>query len=281
MKIGVIIQARATSTRLKGKIFKKLPYNSDVTVLEQVIRRVKRVNIVNEIIIATTINNEDDFIEIIAKKENVKIFRGSELNVLERFYLAATEHSLNVVVRITADCPCIDFEVIEDIIMNHINLENDYTSNTLIRSYPHGLDVEVFNYSVLKEAYENGRNNYEIEHVTPYIYKYNSHKFKIGNVLANNNVIMPNLRITLDTEEDYTLLCIIYDFLYKKNNYFNTIDIVNLVKKSDYLLNINKNIVQKQIFDSISEEYAFAIEILKKQDLFRMILFLEECWNDR
>ena len=107
MKIGAIIQARTSSTRFPKKVLKPLPYGGNVCVLQQDIRRVKRSKLLDEVIIATTINSEDDEIVEVAIKENTPYFRGSLDNVLERYYKAANEFNLDVVVRITSDCPCV------------------------------------------------------------------------------------------------------------------------------------------------------------------------------
>ena len=116
MKIGAIIQARTSSTRLPQKVLKPLPFNSKTNVLQQVIRRVSKSELIDEIIIATTIHDEDEKIVEVAKKENIKFYKGSLENVLERYYNAALENSLDVVVRITSDCPCADANIIDEII---------------------------------------------------------------------------------------------------------------------------------------------------------------------
>ena len=216
MKIAAIIQTRTSSTRLPGKVLKELPYNSGITCLEQVIRRLKKSKKIDDIVIATTEDKEDNEIVDIAKKEDVKYFRGSKENVLSRYYFAAKKNNIDVVVRITSDCPCIDVDITDLTIDAHINKVADYTSNSLTRTYPHGLDVEVFNFNALEEAYKNATKYYEKEHVTPYIYK-NPQKFKINIVKAPKELYASDIRITLDTEEDYALLCAVFDYLYPKN----------------------------------------------------------------
>ena len=276
LKIAAIIQARISSTRLPGKVLKELPFNSGITCLEQVIRRLKKSKKLNDIIIATTEEKEDENIIGIAEKKNVKYFRGSKENVLSRYYLAAKENNIDVIVRITSDCPCIDPDIIDLAIDAHINKMADYTSNTLTRTYPHGLDVEVFNFSALEEAYKKATKDYEKEHVTPYIYR-NPQKFKINVVKAPKELYAPDIRITLDTEEDYALLCAVFDFLYPKNEYFNAYDIVNLFnKEKPWLKLINKKVVQKKILNTLEEEIKEAIKILDLQDLKRAKDFLQK-----
>ena len=274
MKIAAIIQARISSTRLPGKVLKELPFNSGITCLEQVIRRLKKSKKIDDIVIATTEDKEDNEIVDIAKKEDVKYFRGSKENVLSRYYFAAKKNNIDVVVRITSDCPCIDVDITDLTIDAHINKVADYTSNSLTRTYPHGLDVEVFNFNALEEAYKNATKYYEKEHVTPYIYR-NPQKFKINIVKALKELYAPDIRITLDTEEDYALLCAVFDYLYPKDKYFNAYDIVNLFNEKPWLKLINKKIIQKKIFNNLQEEIKEAIKILDLQDLKRARDFLQ------
>ena len=275
MKIGAIIQARTTSTRLPGKVLKELPYNSGITCLEQVIRKLKKSKRLNSIIIATTKEIEDDPIIDIAKEESVKHFRGSKENVLSRYYLTAKENNIDIIVRITSDCPCIDADITDLTIDDYINKMADYTSNSLIRTYPHGLDVEVFNFNSLEKAYKNATKDYEREHVTPYINR-NPQKFKINIVKAPKELYSPDIRITLDTEEDYALLCAVYDYLYLKDKYFNAYGIVNLFNEKPWLKLINKKIIQKKIFSALEEELKEAIKILDLQDLNKARDFIGE-----
>jgi spore coat polysaccharide biosynthesis protein SpsF len=275
MKIGAIIQARTSSTRLPGKVLKELPYNSGITCLEQVIRRLKKSKKLNEIIIATTKETEDNPIINIAKKEDVKYFRGSKENVLSRYYFAAKENNIDLIVRITSDCPCIDAAITDLTIDDHINKMADYTTNSLVRTYPHGLDVEVFNFNALEKAYKNATKDYEKEHVTPYINR-NPKKFKINIIKAPKELYAPDIRVTLDTEEDYALLCALYDYLYPKNKYFNAYDIVNLFNQKPWLKLVNKKIIQKKIFNTLEGELKEAVKILDLQDLKKARDFLKE-----
>ena len=268
MKIAAIIQARTTSTRLPEKILKKLPYASNITVLEQVIRRLKISKKLDDIIIATTTEKTDDKIIDIAKKENIIYFRGSKEDVLLRYYLTAKENDIDLVVRVTSDCPCIDAQIVDVVISEHLKINADYTSNSLIRTYPHGLDVEVFNFDALEKAYKDAKEDYEREHVTPYINR-NPQKFIVNIVKAPKELYAPDIRVTLDTEEDYTLLCAVFDYLYPKNKYFAAYDIVNLFKEKPWLKLINKKIIQKKIFDSLEEELEEAKKVLDLQDLKR------------
>jgi len=276
MKIGAIVQARTSSIRLPNKVLKELPYRSGITVLEQVIKRLGKSQKLDEIIIATTVKKEDNKIVKVAEKQHTKWFRGSNEDVLSRYYLAAKENNIDIVVRIMSDCPCIDAEIVDLVINKHIKMVADYTSqSSLVRTYPHGLDVDVFNFNVLEKAYKNAKKDYEREHVIPYIYR-NPQIFKINQVKAPEKLYAPDIRIVLDTEEDYALLCAVFDYLYPQNEYFNAYDIVNLFKEKPWLKLINKKVVQKKIFGTLQEELKEAVKILDLQDLKRAKDFLTE-----
>lgn len=276
MKIGAIVQARTTSTRLPGKVLKKLPFNSGITVLQQVVRRLKRSDKIDEIIIATTTEAEDSEIVEKAELEGVRWFRGSRDDVLSRYYLTAKENKLDLIVRITSDCPCIDPEVVDLVVTEHIKANADYTSNQLIRTFPHGLDTEVLTFDALEKAYCEAANDFEREHVCPYIYKTKAELFKIIVVEAPPDLYAPDIRITLDTEEDYALLCAVFDYLHTGDEIFKTTDIIRLFQEKPWLKLVNRRIAQKKIFDTFEDEMEEALKILDLQDLKKVKRFLEE-----
>lgn len=244
MKIGAIIQARTFSTRLPNKVLKQLPCGSGITVLQQVIRRLKRSKKINRIIVATTKKKKDEEIIKIAKKGKVCWFKGSKENVLSRYYLTAKENKLDIIVRITADCPCIDPQIVDLIIKKHIRAKADYTSNSFKRTYPLGLDLAVINFGALEKAYKKAVKDYDKEHVVPYIHQ-RPNLFKIVKVEAPKKLQVPDIRVTLDTKEDYALLCAVFDYLYFKNEYFTAYDVVNLFKEKPWLKLINEKSAQK------------------------------------
>ncbi|MGB6127788.1 MAG: glycosyltransferase family protein [Psychrilyobacter sp.] len=276
--IVCIIQARTTSSRLPNKVLLPLPFGGGKTVLENVLDRVKKSKYINKIVIATTNNETDNLIENKAKEHGVEVFRGSEDNVLSRYYGAAKLVSADKIVRITSDCPCIDPKILDNLIKKHLEEKNDYTSNGLKRSYPHGLDCEIFNMEVLEEANKKAKEKIELEHVTPYIYKTNPNKFKIGHLV--NKEDYHDIRITLDTKEDYNLLCSVFDYLYEKDNYFDMNKIVVLFQKKPWIKALNSNVEQKIVCNSLKEELLEAIKLIKKQDLNRAGIFLEEKLNE-
>lgn len=275
--IGAVIQARTSSTRLPNKVLLELPYRSGITVLQHVIRRVKQSQKIEVIVVATTEDNADDSIVNIALREGVLCFRGSKENVLERYYLAAKKHKLDSVVRITSDCPCIDASLVDETIRQYFLLNADYASISASKTFPHGLDHEVFSFAALEKAFVNAVHDYEKEHVTPYIYRSNPNAFKIIALDAPPDLYDPTIRITLDTEEDYALLCVLFDTLYYQNEYFDAKDILRFFKEKPWTRIINRRIVQKKIFDSVDQEIAEALRIIEMNDLKRAKKTFEEC----
>jgi len=243
-KIGAIIQARMDSTRLPNKVLLNLPYDSKITVLENIVERARMSRFLKEIIIATSNKKEDDAIENLSKKIKTPCFRGDKHDVLSRYYQAAKKYELNHIVRLTGDNPCIDIDIIDHAVSFHIKENNDYTAT---KNYPAGLNAEVFSFSALEAAHKNASRDFEKEHVGPYIYKSNPKKFKINFLEAKKELKHPEIRVTLDTEEDYALLCAVFDHLYRGNNFFRIKDIVKLFKQKPWLLMINKKIVHKKI----------------------------------
>jgi len=243
MKMVAIIQARMGSTRLSGKVMKEL---KGKTVLSHVIERVRQSKMIDDIIIATTILDKDDVIEQEAIKYGAKVFRGSEEDVLSRYYYAAKENNADIVIRITSDCPLIDSNVIDEIIRYYLN--NDYEivtnagSDLSQRTYPRGLDTEIFSFQMLENAFSKAKQKYQREHVTPHIYE-NSDKI----YFYKNSIDYSKYRWTLDTEEDYELINIIYDRLYKGKHDFYLDDIIKLFYNEPQLIRINEHIEQKKL----------------------------------
>ena len=237
MKISAIVQARTSSTRLPGKVLKELPKNSGITCLEHVIRRLKQCQKLDEIIIATTTKKVDDIIIDIVQKENVKYFRGNEKNVLQRYFYTAIENGVDIIVRVTSDCPCIDPKIVDKIIESHLKLRKtyvDYTSNNIIRTYPRGLDVQVFDFDILEKVYIEAKTDYDKEHLSPYIHNH-PEKFRLNNITASKELNYPDIRITLDTQKDYDFLCKIFEKLYFKDKYFGAESIVKLLRNGEKL----------------------------------------------
>jgi spore coat polysaccharide biosynthesis protein SpsF len=152
----------------------------------------------------------------------------------------------------------------------------DYTSNAVIRSYPDGFDVEVFTFEALKKAYHNATNEYEKEHVPPYIHD-SPDIFKILHVEAPKELMAPEMRITLDTREDYIVLCFVFDYLFDKNPFFSAVDIMDLFKQKSWLHFINQNITAKKHCETLEDEIKELVNIAKFQNYQKGQKFLEGC----
>jgi len=245
-----IIQARTGSTRLPNKILLKI-LNKEILLL--LIDRVIASELINQIIIATTTNKDDDKIVNLIEKYHpkVSVFRGDENDVLDRYYQAALEYK-NInngdidIVRITSDCPLIDPKVI-DLHINEFNQKKvDYLSSRINkRSWPHGMEMEIFTFDALYSAWKYAETKFEREHVTPYIYKSHPEKFKLFEYSYNKDI--SEYRFTVDYKEDFDFIKTIFEKLYPKNSLFTFDDILQLLDNKPELLKINDNRVNPDI----------------------------------
>jgi spore coat polysaccharide biosynthesis protein SpsF len=245
MNIAVIIQARFGSTRLPGKIVKLI---SGKPLLWHVWNRLTHSKMINDIIIATTTNSEDDQIESFCTENNIHFNRGSVEDVLSRYYETAIIFNVDIIIRITSDCPVIDPVILDDMI-NFFIVENskyklDYLSNTFERTFPRGLDVEIFSFESLQKSFTEAKEMYEREHVTPYIYKH-PEIFTIKNFFNEKDYSFH--RWTVDTIDDLELIKEIYNSLYDENNIFLTKDILRLFDIRPELIKINQTVKQKNL----------------------------------
>ena len=232
--ITCIIQARMGSTRLPGKVMKKLTDNGKV--IDFVIDQLKYSKIIEKIIVAIPDLVEDDIIYNHLRSRKIQTYRGSSRNVLDRYYQCAKNISSSVIVRVTADCPLIDPEIVDKVITKFIKNKFDYVSNTHPRTFPYGTETEVFSFNALEKAWNETRNDFDREHVTPYFYK-NPNKFSIGNVIQEKN--QSNYRWTIDYNEDLELVKYIANNIIKKPILTN--DIINLIIKNPNLLKRNES----------------------------------------
>ena len=232
-KVGAVIQVRMASSRLPGKAMMKI---SGRPILKHVVERVK-MSSVDEVIIATSVEQSNDEIEKFCKAEGYSCFRGSENDVLSRYFDASKKHRLDTVIRICADDPLIDPKTI-DILLNEFKKNNfDYLSNVKERSFPRGLDVEIFKFSALEKAYNLAKLGPEREHVTLFIYS-NPHLFKIGNVVANGKLRRPHLRLCVDTVDDFKLMKLIFNRLYR-NDFVEIGEVIDFLDRNPDIAWIN------------------------------------------
>jgi len=237
----IITQARMTSTRLPGKVLREVLGKS---LLEFHLERLRRVRRADEVVVATTTNATDDPIVDLCDRLHVSHFRGSEHDVLARFYGAAMEYSAAVIVRVTADCPLIDPAVVDRVIAEFAGkpCSVDYASNTIERTYPRGLDCEVFSFSALETAHVEAVAGPDREHVTPFLY-HQPDRFRVKSVRAGRDY--SRYRWTVDTAEDFALVTCILGRLYPEKENFTFEDCLELVESHPSLSEINANIAQK------------------------------------
>ena len=239
MNINISIEARMTSSRLPGKVLKLINNKPN---LEIMIERIQKTKLVNNIIVATTINSEDDVIVDWCKMHDISYFRGSENNVYERVLQAHEAFQTDVIVELTADCPLLEAHLIDEAIEYFLSHNYDYVSNDLRTTYPIGTAVQVYSLDTLKGVTQNRELEYQDkEHVTPYLYT--SGKYKLFNIEAPSHLNMPELSITLDTMEDFELI----DTICRHFGHFDFSlqEIIEFVRLNPKLLEINKQIHRK------------------------------------
>ncbi len=209
-------------------------------VLWHLIQRLETSKLIDKIVVATTTNREDVPIVRLCEEIGVDVFLGSEEDVLDRYYRAAKKYHADVIVRITADCPLIDPKITARVIKHYLKNKDklDYVSTNHPATFPDGLDVEVFSFNALEEAWKSGKKQYEREHVTPYIWD-QPDKFRIGNV-ENDEDLSLKERWTLDYEQDFQFIKAIYDNLYNEGKVFFMDDVLRLLKEKPELRKINE-----------------------------------------
>ena len=239
MNIVAIIQARMSSTRLPGKVLRVIGTEA---MLDLVVKRARRASLVTQVVVATTTEAEDDVLASYCKSSGVPYFQGSLLDVLDRYYEAAKEFKADAIVRITSDCPLIDGGIVDKVVQAFIEGKPDYASNSLTRTYPRGLDTEVFTWHALEKAWLEARKSYQREHVTPYIYE-NPSLFKLLPVSAEKDY--SQYRWTVDTPEDL-------DFMRAVSEKLNLAEatweqVLRLLEQEPALAMINSHIEQKKL----------------------------------
>jgi len=241
--VVIILQARMGASRLPGKPLSQV---LDRPLLSYQLERLRRVQHADQIVVATTTNPEDDQIEQLCEQEKIPCFRGSSLDVLDRYYQAAKKYHATHIVRITGDCPLIDPKLVDEVISFYLNAlpSYDYVSNSLERTYPRGLDAEIFSFDLLKKAAVEAKLPEEREHVTLFFYTHPA-LFSIGSV--KQDIDHSHHRWTVDTKEDFELVEKIISTLYPKNHDFDTNDILKLLKENPDWVAINAHIQQKKI----------------------------------
>lgn len=235
--IVAIIQVHMSSTRLPGKVLKDL---CGMPALYRMIERMRHSKLLDDIVVATSTKPCDDIIVEKCEEWGLHWFRGSDSDVLARFWGAAQKYPGDIYVRVTSDNPLVDPGFLDDSIAYLI--ENDYRYVGSAENVPNGLDCEVFTAELMKEAAENSTEDYEHEHVTPYMYWKQDSVGRFG--LEEN---CADLRFTLDTQEDYEAIRNIYEALYEPGNTFSKEAIISYLRENPDIIMINSMVKQKPV----------------------------------
>jgi spore coat polysaccharide biosynthesis protein SpsF len=241
VKLVATIEARMTSTRLPGKV---LLMAAGRPMLEHLVGRLRRVPSIAEIVLATTENPIDDVLEQFARRHEIRVFRASEDDVMSRVVGAAESAGANMVVEITADCPVIDPNIVEQTIQMFCHNRCEYASNIGARSYPVGMDTQVFWLETLKRSLAMTEDLLDREHVTRHI-RMNPDLFLQVTLVAPPNLHWPELGLTLDEEADYRLLKNIIEYFDGSNPGFTCGDIIALLRKRPEWAAINESVRRK------------------------------------
>ena len=245
--IGCIIQARMGSSRLPGKVMQKI--DNDNTVLAYVIEQLKSAKKIEKILVATTNLAEDDVICDYLRSQNIEFFRGSSEDVLDRYYQCAKEFSIDIIVRITADNPLIDPNIVDLVVDEYKNHKCDYATNTLNRTFPHGTEVEVFSFKALEKAWKNAKKPSEREHVTPFI-RNAQNGFSLANIEHQED--LSHLRYTVDRIEDLKLVREIVKNIPARP--ILTQNIIDLYKNKPAIFEINRNVKHDGYLSSLKKD---------------------------
>ena len=248
--IGCIIQARMGSSRLPGKVMKKVDEHD--TVLDYVINQIKFSKKIDKVIVATTDLVEDDIICEHLMSQEIKFYRGSSEDVLDRYYNCAKKFSIDTIVRITADNPLIDPDIIDLVIDEYTIHDCDFATNTLPRTFPYGTETEVFSFESLENAWKKAKKPSEREHVTPFI-RNSENEFKIIN--KKNQDDFSHIRYTIDHKEDLELVRAIVQNISARP--ILTQNIVDLYNRKPELFKINSNVKHDGFESSLKKDQQY------------------------
>ena len=241
--IAAIIQARVGSSRLPNKVFADL---CGRPLLWHIINRLRRSQYLDRIIITTTTHRSDDLVVEWAIKNDILYFRGSEKDVLLRYYDAAKSYQVSSIVRITADDPFKDPKIMDTVIELFFKESVDVACNNYPPTFPEGLDIEVFSFEALKKANNEALGEFEREHVTQYFYKHP----KLFSIINHSNTDdLSFYRWTIDEQDDLDMAREVYSKLYNSGELFYMKDIIELINNNQYIASINSNVKRSSLYE--------------------------------
>ncbi|NTW83802.1 MAG: acylneuraminate cytidylyltransferase [Chlorobiaceae bacterium] len=238
-RIVAIVQARMQSNRLPGKVLKELLGRP---MIDYVVERLRRSRLLDDLVIATSLLHADDPVADYCVSKSIRFHRGSECDVLNRYFETALICEADIIVRVCADSPLIDPDLVDELIEEFLNGPTcDYLSNTINQSCPLGMNTEVFTFEALKQAELYAETRYEREHVTPYIYR---HRCSFTVHEKHYQPDLSNYRLTVDTQEDFELVQQICERLSTGTAAFGLSEIIGLLDANPDLMDINANVMQ-------------------------------------
>lgn len=240
----IIIQARFGSSRLPGKIMKELLGRP---MIWHIVERCRKSKEAGEVLVAITKRKDDDRAAKFFDKNGIVYYRGSSEDVLGRYFQAAKANKANIIVRVTGDCPFIDPQIIDLCIKKFRRSRYDYLSNIVPgrRTFPRGLDVEVFSFEALEKAAREASQLYEREHVTPYIWENKKDEFRIGPMVTASSGYAASYRLTVDYPEDFSLTTKLYEVLCRPGTIIDAREVISFLDKHPKVADINKHCIQK------------------------------------
>lgn len=238
--IIAVLQARASSRRLPGKVLKPI---LGKPMLRHQIERILRAKLLGRLVLATSVNPEDDAVAAIGDACGVTVYRGSLDDVLDRFYKAAEPHSPSHVVRLTGDCPLADPEIIDAVTRKAVNEGYDYTSNTNPPTFPDGLDVEVATFAALQVAWREATSKSDREHVMPFLHR-QPKRFRLGNY--ENATDLSAMRWTVDEPADFEMVRTVYEGLYPSKPDFGTADVLTFLRDHPEVASLNDGTIRNE-----------------------------------
>lgn len=261
-KVAFIIQARMQSTRLPGKILLPIPFGKKKPLLLWIIEELRKSDYNSDIIIATSKNKENNILQTFCEKNEVKCFRGKEEDVLSRFTSIIKESDYNCIVRLTADNPIIDINILDKAISYHLKNKNDYTNT---ESLPVGMNIEIVSVNALLDVEKHKVTMAEKEHVTLFIKNNNEYKKEIYSIKVKAE--LKKLRLTIDYPSDYLVISSILS-LHSENDKISGLKLVEKVFLNyPFVFEVNQSNFQKRQFASNKEELDFALELLQNLEL--------------
>lgn len=239
MRIIGVIQARMNSERLAGKVMLEI---LGKPMIWHIYNRLKNSKLLADVVISTGESTNNSSICEYAQNHNIPYFSGSEVDLIDRLYQTATKFNASAIVRITADCPLADPKIIDNLVSEFIEKHDQYdiVTNCKIRTFPHGLDAEVYSINVLKKLWQEIKEP-QLREWFPFYIEKNITEFRILNIV--NSTDQSNLRWTVDYPEDFEFIEQIYQNLYSENVIFGMDDVLNLLKTKPHLVQINSKYV--------------------------------------